>query len=163
MLAAFEATHHDSITPLTPDMVPLILDTGVSIFLSPCKTDFISPIHPVQNIQIKGITSGLTVEGMGDLSYTFCNDNGDLQTMVLRDCLYDPQCVVCLIFPCQIGAEIQNPRDGFNAMHINPVLTVNGQSTTLKYDYLSNLPIILLQGLRLLTDMQVTHHTLNPH
>ncbi len=85
MLAAFEATYHDSTTPLTPDMVPLILDTGVSIFLSPYKTDFISPIHPVQNIQIKGITSGLTVEGMGDLSYTFCNDNGDLQTMVLRD------------------------------------------------------------------------------
>jgi hypothetical protein len=29
--AAFEATYHDSITTITPDMVPLIIVTGASI------------------------------------------------------------------------------------------------------------------------------------
>jgi hypothetical protein len=71
VLAAFEATYQDSITPMSPDMVPLIIDTGASISLSPHKSDFISPIRPVQNVTIKGIASGLTVKGVGDLSYTY--------------------------------------------------------------------------------------------
>jgi hypothetical protein len=141
MLSVFEATYHDTLTPLTPDMVPLIIDTGASISLSPHKTDFLTPIRPVQNVQIKGIASGLTVEGVGDLFYTFRNDNGELQTMVLRDCLYVPQCVVRLICPRQIGAETKNPADGFNATYINPILTVQGKQTTIKYDSLLNLPI----------------------
>jgi hypothetical protein len=142
MLSAFEATYHDSITPLTRDMVPLIIDNRASISLSPHKTDFISPIRPVQNVQIKGTASGLMVEGVCDLSYTFHNDNGELQTMVLRGCLYVPQCVVRLICPRLIGAETQNPVDGFNATHINPTLTVQGKPTTINYDFLSNLPIL---------------------
>jgi hypothetical protein len=76
LLAAFEATYHDAKTPLTPDMVPLIIDTGARISLSPHKMDFISPIQPVQRISIKGIASGLAVEGIGDLCYSFHNDSG---------------------------------------------------------------------------------------
>jgi hypothetical protein len=142
MLTAFEATYHDTTTPLTPDMVPLIIDTGASISLTPHATDFITPIRPVQNIQIKGIASGLSVKGVGDISYQFRNDMGELQTMILRDCLYVPQCVVRLLCPRQIGAETKNPEDGFNAKHINPVLTVNGKQTTIKYDSLSQLQLL---------------------
>jgi hypothetical protein len=43
-LATFQATYHDSITPMTPDIVPHILDTGASISISPYPTDFITPI-----------------------------------------------------------------------------------------------------------------------
>lgn len=57
-LAAFEDTYHDAKTPISPDMVPLIIDTGASITVSPYKTDFVSPIKPVQAIEIKGIASG---------------------------------------------------------------------------------------------------------
>jgi hypothetical protein len=64
--------------------------------------------------------------------------------MVLRDCLYVPQCVVCLICPRQIGAETKNPVDVFNATYINPILTVQGKQTTIKYDSLSNLPILFM-------------------
>jgi hypothetical protein len=78
-------------TPMTPDMVPLILDTGASISITPCRSDFIMPLHPVQHVTIKGITSGLKGEGIGDVSYTFMNDSGSDQTLVLHNCLYGPQ------------------------------------------------------------------------
>lgn len=126
LLAAFEATYQDSKTPLSPDMVPLILDTGASISISPYKTDFITPIKPVQQVKIKGIASGLNVEGIGDISYTFFNDNGEKQKLLLQGCLYVPQCSVRLICPRQIGAETGHPEDGFNAKHANPILTVHG-------------------------------------
>jgi hypothetical protein len=51
-LAAF-ATYLESITPMTPDMVPLIIDTGASVSLSPYWSDFKSPIKPVQNVPTK--------------------------------------------------------------------------------------------------------------
>jgi hypothetical protein len=46
-LAAFEATYQDAKTSTSPDMMPLIIDRGTSITLTPYKTDFISPIKPV--------------------------------------------------------------------------------------------------------------------
>jgi hypothetical protein len=62
-LAAFQSTFHGSVTPFSLDMVPLILDTGASVSISPCRTDFISPIRPAQHITIKGTVSGLNVAG----------------------------------------------------------------------------------------------------
>ncbi len=64
-LAAFEATYQDSVTPLSPDMFPLVLDTGARITVTPYRTDFTSPILPVQRTEIKGIASGLQVAGIG--------------------------------------------------------------------------------------------------
>lgn len=60
-LATFQATYHYSITPMSPDMVLLILDTGTSISLTPYKADFITPIRPVQRVTIKGTVAGLEV------------------------------------------------------------------------------------------------------
>jgi hypothetical protein len=81
-LAAFQSTYHDTVTPLTPDMVPLILDTGTSVSITPHKSDFISPIHAVQHISIKGVAAGLQAAGIGDISYTFMNGSGEMQTLV---------------------------------------------------------------------------------
>jgi hypothetical protein len=86
-LAAFEATSHDCVTPMTPDMVPSILDTGASVSITPFHSDFITPLQPVQHITIKGIASGLRAEGIGDVSYTFINDSGVEQTLTLHHCL----------------------------------------------------------------------------
>ncbi len=99
LLAAFEATYHEAQTPISPDMAPLILDTGACITVTPYETDFISEIRPVQAIEIKGIASGLSVKGFGDVSYSFYNDNGELQTMGLHNCLYVPKCTTRLLCP----------------------------------------------------------------
>jgi len=141
-LAVFEATFHDSVTPTTPDMVPLIMDTGASILITPYKTDFITPIRPVQHVTIKGIASALIVQGVVNVSYNFRNDAGEEQSLTLRNCLYVPQFAVRLICPRQIGAETGIAADGFNAQHENPILTVNGKQKPIQYDSLSNLPIL---------------------
>jgi hypothetical protein len=141
-LAAFEATYQDAKTPISPDMVPLIIDTGASITVTPYKTDFISDIRPVQSVEIKGIASGLQVRGFGDVSYSFQNDNMETQTMILKDCLYVPQCPARLLCPRQIGTVMGNLMDGINAVTEKSILTVDGKPTTFHYDKLSQLPIL---------------------
>ncbi len=110
--------------------------------MSPYKTDFISPIKPVQSVEIKGIASGLQVCGYGDVSYTFCNDNNELQTLTLKDCLYVPQCTARLLCPRQIGQTSGYLSDGFNAASDISVLTYQGKHTTIAYDTVSHLPIL---------------------
>jgi hypothetical protein len=141
-LAAFEATYHNNPTPISPDMVPLVIDTGASITVTPYSTDFISPIKPVQAIEIKGIASGLRVHGYGDVCYQFRNDEGELQKLTLPNCLYVPQCTTRLLCPRQIGSTSGFPGDGFNALSEHPILTFEGKPTTVKYDEISNLPIL---------------------
>jgi hypothetical protein len=102
-LAAFKATYHEAKTPISPDMVPLILDTGASITVTHYKTDFVSIIKPVQSVEIKGIASGLQVQGMGDVSYSFYNDDNEMQTLLLRSCLYVQHCTARLLCPRQLG------------------------------------------------------------
>ena len=123
-------------------MVPLIIDTGASVTITPFKTDFISPIQPVQPTQIQGIASGLQVVGKGDVSYTFKNDLEHSQTITLTDCLYVSQCSVRLLCPHQIGLSTGHSSDSFNALFNNPILTVDGHPTTLQYDSLTKLPLL---------------------
>jgi len=52
--------------------------------------DIITPITPVQNLEIKGIASGLTVQGSGSVWYSFYNDSGELDTICLKHFLNIP-------------------------------------------------------------------------
>jgi hypothetical protein len=49
-LVTFEAIFYGSLTPMTPDMVPLIFEARGSISFSLHKSDFITPIHPIHGI-----------------------------------------------------------------------------------------------------------------
>jgi hypothetical protein len=142
LLAAFEASFQDTVTPLTPNMVPIIIDSGTSVSISPYATDFIGDIQPVQNVTLKGIAHGLRVAGIGTIQYKFLNDDGKEQTLTLRRCLHVPQCSVRLLCPQQIGAMTGCFGNGFNATHTRPTLTVHGKPTTLAYDTTSNLPLL---------------------
>jgi hypothetical protein len=48
LAAAFQATFQDAPHPITPDQVPIIIDSGASITISPCHLDFMNGIKPVQ-------------------------------------------------------------------------------------------------------------------
>jgi hypothetical protein len=108
LLAAFQATYQNSITSLTPDMVPIVIDTGASISISPYASDFAGHIRPVQRVTLKGIASGLPVAGIGDIQYQFTNDEGEDQTITLRDYLHVPNCSIRLLCPRQIGVTTGN-------------------------------------------------------
>jgi hypothetical protein len=142
LLAAFKATHHRSKMPISPDMVPLVIDTGASVSISPCLTDFIGPLRPVQQVSIQGIASGLSVQGVGTISYTYHNDAGIPQTLHLDGALYVPQCTTRLICPRQLGLASGNANDGFQSLHDKEILMFQGQPTTVTYEPLSQLPVL---------------------
>ncbi len=54
---------------------------------------------------------------------------------------YMPQ-NVRLLCPRQIGATTHHSEDGFNALSANPILTIQGQQTTINYDSLSKLSVL---------------------
>jgi hypothetical protein len=124
LLAAFEASYQDTITLLTPDMVPIIIDLGASVSISPYSMDFVGPIHPVQNINLQGIASGLQVAGIGTIQYKFRNDADKEQTLLVQRCLHVPQRSVRLLCPQQIGVMTGFPNDGFHATSAKPTLIV---------------------------------------
>jgi transposase InsO family protein len=142
LLAAFEASYQDTITPLTPDMVPIIIDPGASVSISPYSMDFVGPINAVQNVNLQGIASGLQAAGIGTIQYKFRNDADKEKSLLLRRCLHVPQCSVRLLCPQQIGVMTGFPNDGFHATSAKPTLIVQGKSTTIAYDMTSNLPLI---------------------
>jgi len=158
-LQAFQATFEGFITPMTPDMIPLILDTGASISITPFKSDFITPIKPIQHVSIKGIASGLTATGIGDVSYSFVNNAGETQQLLLRNCLHVPSCTVRLICPWQIGATTGNSADGLYTTHSNTTLVVNSSPTTINYNAISQLPILFTKpGITSFLAFQETLH-----
>jgi len=143
LLAAFEATYHNMPTPLSPDMVPLVIDTGASITVTPYPTDFIGPINPVQNAEIKGIASGLQVGGTGTVSYKFQNDKGILKELLLPGNLYAPNSTARLICPWHLGATSSGcTTDGFQSLADTDILTYQGKATAVPYDPVYQLPIL---------------------
>jgi len=142
LLAAFEATYHSSQTPISPDMVPLVIDSGASITISPYLTDFIGQLRPVQDVSIQGIASGLQVKGIGTLQYKFFNDSGVMQTMTIPDALFVPKCTARLLCPRQLGHSTGNHTDGFQSLCDKGILTYQGQQTTVSYEPLSQLPML---------------------
>jgi hypothetical protein len=114
-------------------MVALSVDTGASITLTTYKTYFITPIQPVQAIEIKGIAAGLQVEGYGDVKYSFINDEQELQSIMLKCCLYMPKCTGPLLCPQKIGVLTGNPEGSFHSMSAHSTLCVDGRPTTILY------------------------------
>ena len=74
--------------------------------------------------------------------YSFCNDAGEQQDIRIDGCLLVPQCTVRLLCPRQIGFSTGVPTDGFTSTSTHGYLTVQGKRTTLRYDSLSQLPIL---------------------
>jgi hypothetical protein len=95
----------------------------MSITATPYAMDFITPLHPVQSIKIKGITSGLQVREYGDVCYQFPDDAGDIQKLILHNYFYLPQCTTQLLCPRGIGMTSGLPGDGLNSISENLILT----------------------------------------
>jgi hypothetical protein len=66
-------------TPFIPGMIEIIVNSGTRTTFIPHLTDFITPIKPVQNVEVKGLASGLQVLVGSTASYTFYNDDGNTQ------------------------------------------------------------------------------------
>lgn len=83
-LQAYEAAYDGMKTPFTPNEAHLVIDTGASISITNCKSDFTTPVDPVQPATLKGIASGLSIEGIGSVQYSFLTDDGTMQDLTLH-------------------------------------------------------------------------------
>jgi hypothetical protein len=66
-----EAVRDGFKTPFTPNEVHIVVDTGASISITNCKSDFMTATDPVQVAQSQGIALHLAIEGIGTFNIVF--------------------------------------------------------------------------------------------
>ena len=71
MLFTLHSDFAEGTTPITSDDMLIILDSGCTCAITFNKSDFIGPIHPVQDVKLMEISSGLQVTGVGQSSGLF--------------------------------------------------------------------------------------------
>ena len=65
------------------DTFSIIWDSGASMCISGDKQDFVGKITPVQDAVVKGIVSGLKIEGIGRVRWSVLDTEGKLRHLVL--------------------------------------------------------------------------------
>jgi len=127
---------------LTPDEKQFIIDTSASITIRHSSEDLISPISSVQHTELKGITLGLTVQGMGTVAYTFWANDGTIFSLTLPNTLYVPNLPIWLICPRHVAEVTQCEGDGFNSTHPTGIFTCCGHKITIPYHHSTGLTLL---------------------
>ncbi len=61
-----------------PANVPIVIDTGASISITPNKTDFIGEIVQLPNSNIRGLNSTTKIAGVGRIGWTLKDASGEV-------------------------------------------------------------------------------------
>jgi hypothetical protein len=123
-----------------PGGQPICIDSGASCSISNNKLDFIE-LNPTPNTILRGISSGLQVEGKGTLKWSITSDSGDEVDLFIRDSLYVPSAPMCLLSPEQLIQQTNNTTDGFSVHDTSSTLRFSGHTKTICYNKSNNLPI----------------------
>ncbi len=123
------------------DTESICIDTGASACISKIRSSFIN-LHPVSNIKIKGIGTGLPIGGIGTLRWSLRDDNNNDIDLFIKDALYVPDAPMGLLCPQQIAQQTGHPGDGFNALATHGILSFEGFTKSIMYDSKSRLPIM---------------------
>jgi hypothetical protein len=123
------------------DTETICIDTGASACISRNKTNFLN-LHSITNLTIKGIGTGLPIEGIGTLRWSIRDDANNEIDLYVKDALYVPAAPMGLLCPQQIAQQTGHSGDGFNALSPHGILTFEGYTKTIAYDTKSRLPIM---------------------
>jgi hypothetical protein len=145
MLFALHTDFSEGTAPVTSDDLLVVLDSGCTCAITFDKSDFVGPIRPVQNVELKGISSGLQVAGVGQVHWTFLNEFGHRATMQLT-CLYVPDAPTRLLPPQQLSdhksaSQANGSWIGFGE---HALVFYEGHCIRFPYHEASNLPIAKL-------------------
>ena len=127
---------------LTSDDVIVLLDSGTSCAVSNNELDF-EYIQPIQDLELKGIISGLKVEGIGHVVWTFLNKFGN-NTPICLTCLYVPGAPAHLLPPQQLSEYVSATNGAWIGKGDHAKAFYNGSCIKFQYDSDSNLPIAQL-------------------
>jgi hypothetical protein len=73
-----------TLVSFTPDERTFIIDTGASITITNSISDFSEPPQPVKPTTLKGIASGLSVQGIGTERYSFMAEEETIELLLMN-------------------------------------------------------------------------------
>ena len=119
----------------------VIWDTGATRSVSGYKDDFVGEISvPKVPLRLGGIASGLTVEGIGTVHWTFLSDDGRLLHLHLK-AYYVPLCPQRLLSPQRIFSKEQGISGCFVVLDDHAQLQIAGKPVlSIDYDPINDLP-----------------------
>ena len=138
---AMDSTFSES-HQLTSDDVIVLLDSGTSCAVSNNELDF-EYIQPIQDLELKGIVSGLKVEGIGHVILTFLDEFRN-NTPICLTCLYVPGAPAHLLLPQQLSEDMSATNGAWIRKGDHAKAFYNGSCIKFQYDSDSNLPIAWL-------------------
>ena len=77
MLFAVHNNFSEGTAAITSDNFMVVLDSGCTCAIRFDKNNFVGPICSIHFIKLKGITSGLCIQGVGQLQWMFLNEQGE--------------------------------------------------------------------------------------
>ena len=128
---------------ITSDDVLVLVDSGCSIAASPDLEDFDPGSYvPAENVQLKGITSGLSVHGIGYVTWTF-DDTNNVPVPIRLRCIHVPGLPYRLFPPQQITALDEQGKKTNTTMIGNESANMlyNDHIIVFPYDSRSRLPM----------------------
>jgi hypothetical protein len=150
--------HHDKVH-FGSDTENICIDTGASACISRIKANFVN-LHPITNLTIKGIGTGLPIEGIGTLRWSIRDDSHNEIDLYVKDALYVPAAPMGLLCPQQIAQQTHHFGDGFNALSSHGILKFEGYTKMVAYDSKSRLPIMTtIDGVKAYSAITCTANT----
>ncbi|MGH7954553.1 MAG: hypothetical protein ACREOZ_01180, partial [Gloeomargaritales cyanobacterium] len=111
----------------------VIVDSGASIPVTPCRKDFKGELKaPPKDLTLKGISSGLPVQGIGILTWYFVDDMGIIQKIETEG-LYVPEMTTRLFSPQSYMRKNNNDRSYYMDRHDSKFTFKDGHIMTLEY------------------------------
>ena len=145
MLFALHSNFNEGTAPITSDDMLVVLDSGCTCAITFDKDDFVGQIRPVQDVELQGISSGLRVEGVGQVNWTFLNEFGHRTTIPLT-CLYVPEATTRLLPPQQLSTRhgASNANGSWVGYGNDALVFYEGHCIKFPYHEGSNLPVAKL-------------------
>jgi len=91
----------------------------------------------IENAKVTGIASGLAVKGMGIVKWTFVDDSSQVIELPIKDCLYVPDVLMCLLSPQQVTQQMTHNGGGFLTLARNGIFTFNGYTPSVPHNQCS--------------------------
>jgi hypothetical protein len=98
-------------------------------------------IEPISNNVLKGISSGLSIEGTGTICWKITTASGDEVSLHILNSLFVPSAPMCLLSPQTIAQHTKHASDGFHATSNKGTFVLAGFHKTIFYYSHNNLRI----------------------
>ena len=134
-------------TSFDADSVPKIVDSGASSFATSDRSLFIDGNYkPLKGVKISGIASGLEASGVGSIKINFRDDDDKAVELHVDRVLHLKDLPHTLLSLQQILQQHQSLQNSFALCSDRAVLLLHNFKKTIKYDPLTNLPMLYTES-----------------